>query len=298
MYLCYVDESGVPQIPGNTSHFILCGLSIPAEHWKKCDSEVGSLKQRWNLANTEVHTAWMARPYLEQNKITDFATLNQIDRVAAMSQYRKTELFRLQRINNKKLYHQQKKNFSQTESYVHLTYQERHQFLREMADIIASWDSARLFAECIDKAFFDPLKARQPVDEQAFEQLVSRYEHYLQIMTVAQESNRLGLIIHDNNETSCKRLTELMTRFHNRGTFWTQIRNIIETPLFVDSKLTAMIQVADLCAFALRRYLESGERDLFDRIIRRADRKDGRVVGVRHFAGKSCTCAICESRKV
>jgi hypothetical protein len=25
--LCYVDESGVPEIPGNTSHFILAGLS-------------------------------------------------------------------------------------------------------------------------------------------------------------------------------------------------------------------------------------------------------------------------------
>jgi hypothetical protein len=29
MYLCYIDESGTPQIPGNTSHFILAGLAIP-----------------------------------------------------------------------------------------------------------------------------------------------------------------------------------------------------------------------------------------------------------------------------
>lgn len=297
MYLCYVDESGVPQIPGNTSHFILCGLAIPAEYWKKCDTEMCSLKQRWNLVNSEIHTAWMARPYLEQNKIPDFAFLDQAGRIGAINQYRKTELFRLQRINNRKQYHQQKKNFSQTASYVHLTFEERQSFLKEMADLIASWDFARLFAECIDKAFFDPVKARQPVDEQAFEQLVSRYEQYLQIMTVSQESNRLGLIIHDNNETSCKRLTELMVRFHNRGTFWTRVRNIIETPLFVDSQLTAMVQVADLCGYALRRYLENGEKTLFEPIIHRADRKDGRVVGVRHFTGKTCSCAICLSRK-
>jgi len=211
MYLCYVDESGVPQIPGNTSHFILCGLSIPAENWKKCDFEISSLKQRWDLTNTEVHTAWMARPYLEQNKIADFTSLSLADRIAAINQYRKTELFRLQRSKNHKQYHQQKKNFSQTADYIHLTYKERHGFLKEMAEMIASWDFARLFAECIDKAFFDPVKARQPVDEQAFEQLVSRFEQYLQIMTVDQESSRLGLIIHDNNETSCKRLTELMS---------------------------------------------------------------------------------------
>jgi len=58
-----------------------------------------------------------------------------------------------------------------------------------------------------------------------------------------------------------------------------------------------MVQVADLCGFALRRYLENSETDLFERIIRRADRKDGRVVGVRHFTGKNCMCAICISRK-
>jgi len=27
MILCYVDESGTPDIPGNTSHYILTGLS-------------------------------------------------------------------------------------------------------------------------------------------------------------------------------------------------------------------------------------------------------------------------------
>ena len=29
MYLCYIDESGTSDIPGNTSHFILAGLSLP-----------------------------------------------------------------------------------------------------------------------------------------------------------------------------------------------------------------------------------------------------------------------------
>ncbi len=198
MYLCYVDESGVPQIPGNTSHFILCGLSIPAEKWKKCDSDISSLKQRWNLQNAEIHTAWMARPYLEQNKIDDFPSLNSSDRISAINQYRKAELYRLQRSKNHNSYHQQKKNYKQTEAYCHLTHKERHNFLMEMAEIIASWDFARLFAECIDKTFFDPVKARQPVEEQAFEQLVSRFEQYLQIMGIAQESNRLGLIIHDH----------------------------------------------------------------------------------------------------
>lgn len=297
MYLCYVDESGVPQIPGNTSHFVLCGLSIPAEKWRACDKDISILKDRWQLSNAEIHAAWMARPYLEQKKITNFASLNISDRITEINRYRKSELIRLQRTKNHKLYHQQKKNFIQTEAYIHLTHEDRHRFLSELADIIAGWNFAGLFAECIDKVFFDPTKARQPVEEQAFEQLVSRFEQYLQIMTVSQDSSRLGLIIHDNNETSCKRLTELMSRFHAKGTFWTRINNIIETPLFVDSKLTAMVQVADLCSFAIRRYLENNEMNLFDRIILRTDRKDGKIVGVRHFTHKNCACSICAARK-
>jgi hypothetical protein len=61
--------------------------------------------------------------------------------------------------------------------------------------------------------------------------------------------------------------TSLMRRFHKRGTLWTRIQRLIETPLFVDSSLTSLVQIADLCGYALRRYLENGERDLFERIF-------------------------------
>jgi hypothetical protein len=33
MYLCYIDESGTPESSGNTSHFVLAGISIPIWHW-------------------------------------------------------------------------------------------------------------------------------------------------------------------------------------------------------------------------------------------------------------------------
>ena len=49
MFLCYVDESGTPDIPGNTSHFILAGLSIPVEKWRSCDADVTIIKQRYGL---------------------------------------------------------------------------------------------------------------------------------------------------------------------------------------------------------------------------------------------------------
>lgn len=89
-----------------------------------------------------------------------------------------------------------------------------------------------------------------------------------------------------------------MQRFHRRGTFWTRVANIIETPLFVDSSLTSMVQIADLCCFALRRYAENGETDLFERIFRIADKSSRGVVGgVRHFTNMQCACRICAAHR-
>jgi hypothetical protein len=295
MYLCYVDESGVPQIPGNTSHYVLCGISIPAIHWKKYDRQIAKVKTNWDLLDQEMHTAWMLRPYIEQVKIPGFDRLDRLQRRVEVNKCRKADLLKLQQ-GNQKRYYQQKKNYAKTGAYTHLTFDERKAFIAEVAKAIGSWDSARLFAECIDKVHFDPLLAALPVEEQAFEQVVSRFEHYLQIMAASRTERNMGLIIHDNNQTSCKRMTELMTRFHRKGTFWTKVGHIIETPLFVDSQLTSMVQVADVCSYALRRYLENGEEDLFECIFKRADRKDGKVVGVRHFSDKNCKCLICAAR--
>jgi hypothetical protein len=102
-----------------------------------------------------------------------------------------------------------------------------------------------------------------------------------------------GLLIHDNNDTIAKRHTELMKSYHRQGTLWTEIANIIETPLFVNSELTSMVQVADLCAYSLRRYLENSETELFDLVFQRADRIGATAVGVRHFTKQPCKCAIC-----
>jgi Protein of unknown function (DUF3800) len=106
-----------------------------------------------------------------------------------------------------------------------------------------------------------------------------------------------GLLIHDNNETVAKKHTQLMIKFHDRGTLWTDVTHIMETPLFVNSELTSMVQMADLCSYALRRYVENQEETLFDLIFQRADRKpDGKVVGVRHFSPIGCNCKICIAR--
>ena len=65
MHICYIDESGTPQLPGNTPHFVLAGLAIPVEKWKTCDLQVHTLKNKYGLVGAEIHTAWLLRPYQE-----------------------------------------------------------------------------------------------------------------------------------------------------------------------------------------------------------------------------------------
>ena len=294
MYLCYIDESGTSTVPGNTSHFVLAGIAVPIWHWQDCDREIRRVTKRFEIEHAELHTAWMLRPYLEQRKIKNFDSLSYGSRRSEVNRYRRAELLRLQKTPEEaKTYRQTKKNYKKTEAYVHLTYAERQQCISDVAGCVSGWGFARVFAECIDKIYFDPSRATAPVDEQAFEQVVSRFERFLQLVETSGGRQNFGLLIHDNNETVARKHTELMKRFHEAGTLWTRLDNIIETPLFVDSELTRMVQIADLCAYAMRRYLENQETELFNLIFERADRRDGLAVGVRHFTSSKCTCLIC-----
>ena len=145
MYLCYIDESGTSDIPGNTSHFVLTGISIPVNYWKSCDRSIEDIKRKYNLSNTEIHVGWILRPYIEQKRITQFDKLSFTQRRAQVEQLRKVELLRLQKENKPKLYKQTKKNYIKTSPYIHLSYSERKQFIKEIATCVSQWGFARLF---------------------------------------------------------------------------------------------------------------------------------------------------------
>jgi len=214
-------------------------------------------------------------------------------RRSAVDRARTTHLLTLQRKQNSGAYRQAKKNYAHSKAYTHLTFAERTEVIRAVADTVASWEHARLFAECIDKTHFDPNRTLRTIGEQAFEQVISRFQQYLSAVSGMPGQSALALLVHDNNQNVAKKHTDLMRQFHKNGTLWTTVDNIIETPLFVDSSLTRMVQLADLSAYALRRYVENGETELFRKVFTRADRAKGKTVGVRHFAGLSCQCEIC-----
>lgn len=294
MYLCYIDESGTPDIPGNTSHFVLAGIALPIWNWQAADGDIAHCMQRYGLAGEELHTAWLLRPYVEQTHIVGFESLNRDRRRSEVTRKRNEHMLRLQQSGRRNAYRQVRKNYKKTEAYIHLSHAERVTLVQNVADAIGNWGFARLFAECIDKLHFDPSRNQRSIAEQAFEQIISRFERYLSNIS-NDGPKQFGIVVHDNNQTVAHRHTELMRAFHDQGTLWTTVSHIIETPMFVDSRLTRMVQAADLCSYALRRFVENGETDLFNRVFPRADRAGSQTVGVRHFTDPTCSCHICRS---
>jgi len=298
MLLCYIDESGTPEIPGTSSHYVLAGIAIPIARWKDYESEIRKIKAKYGLPKSEVHTAYIPRPIVEQKHIVNFEILDYATRRREVEKLRHQELHRLQSIPKlHKQYQQTKKNYRQTVEYIHLTEIERKQILMDFSKLISKWNDVRMFADCIDKIHFDPIKGKRTIEEEAFIQLISRFEQYLKIYSKTTSETKCGILVHDNNPTMSGKLTMMMKHFQEKGTPLTSIENIIETPFFVDSSSVNMVQMADLCSFALRRYVEKRESYLFDNIFSIADKKDGKTVGVRHFTAQPCDCIICKSHK-
>ena len=305
MYFCYLDESGTPQMGAQTSHFILLGIAIPAASWHQKDQRVNVIKARYGLKDVEIHTGYIARRFPEQEQIANFEKMDPVQRRGAMELERKNSLIKAAALKTGDRLKALKKLYAKSADYIHLTHMQRIELLQELAAEIGSWNDTRLFAEAVDKATM-PLGT--DTFEKAFEQVVSRFHTFLTKReeervkrggsSTGRSVDNYGLLIEDNNQTVAKNITALMRKFHRQGTLWAKVERIIETPLFVDSSLTSMVQMADLCAYATRRFFENGETDLFDRIFGRFDQASGRIVGIRHYVGaKPCACKVCAAHR-
>lgn len=284
MYICYLDESGTPESGDPSGHFVLVGLAVLAPAWKSKDAQIDIVKARYGLANEEIHTAWMLREYPEQKIIPNFDEQSPEVRRRLVVAQRTQNLGRLR--SGKKLQSLQL-NYRKTQAYIHLTKAERVRCVEELADLVGSWPDARLFAEAQKKK---ALPQRAGDFEEAFEQVVTRFNTFLRNMGGIH-----GLLIQDNNETVADRLTKQMRKFHKDGTTWAKdIQFVVETPLFVDSELTSMVQLADLCAYAIRRFFDHAEDNLLNRIFSIFDRNITKLVGIRHYTrAEQCQCKIC-----
>lgn len=286
MYILYMDESGVEDLGAGTSHFVLLGLTVPVEQWEALDDALSALKARYRIQGDEIHAAWMHRRYSEQESIVGFETLGYDQRRAEAEKAVRKRAAIIGVQGSKKKTESYRRESRAIRPYLHLTRAERLECMEVLAGEISRRTDVRVFAEAISKADFVPGN-RTPY-ETAFEQVMTRFQAFLAFR------HDLGIVVHDNNSTAAPRLTKLMRKFYAVGTLYRNISNIVETPLFVDSSLTSMIQMADLCAFSLRRFIENDEDALWNLIEPRVDRIQNTYVGIRHYTGRrTCNCRIC-----
>ena len=288
MYFLYIDESGVQELNAGPNHFVLAGIAIPSETWKEKELEIEKTKKYYNLQDVEIHTAWMLRKYIEQGITPDFKMMNYEERIKFVESERKKRLLYISATNTSNKLKSIKKEYRKTKKYIHLTIEERNEFISEIARAISNWYDSFTFAYCIDKSAFGMEPPKYPPYEEAFMMITTSFQRFL------EEKNEQGLIIQDNNENMKRRLHSLSKFFHKKGTLFTKLNNIVETPLFVDSEITTMIQIADIVSYGIRRYLDNNENNIFSYIYRRAYWSAGKQQSIVHYTGqKDCHCKIC-----
>lgn len=152
---------------------------------------------------------------------------------------------------------------------------DREQAIQDALEaFMRSHPNNRIFASVIKKVSISP---QDPV-EFAFEQLASRFDHYLKRLHKNGDTQR-GLIVFDKStyETT---LQTLATDFRTVGYTWDVIRNLAEVPLFLNSRASRLIQLADLIAFAIFRNYERGDSRFYSIIQSRFDSEGGIVHGL------------------
>lgn len=177
-----------------------------------------------------------------------------------------------------------------------LTREDARQTILDVLSVLArAHDGVRAFACAVHKASFpqaDPM-------EIAFEQLCSRFDLQLRRFYNAGDPQR-GIIILDESSQYETTLIRLARDFRSLGTRWNVLRNIAEIPLFVESHVCRLVQLADHVAYAVFRYYNANDLTYFNVIGNRFDADQGRLHGLVHMqsVNPQCLCPACMSRRL
>jgi len=173
---------------------------------------------------------------------------------------------------------------------------DRRGVIKSVLKILAdAHENTRAFACAVHKASFpnaDPM-------EIAFEDLCSRFDMHLMRHYHTKKDPQRGLIILDESsyETS---LQKMARDFRSLGTRWGMLRNIAEVPLFVDSKASRIVQLADHVAYAVFRRYQARDTSYLDVILPKFDSEQGKLHGLIHrqHVDPQCMCPACMSRRL
>lgn len=150
-----------------------------------------------------------------------------------------------------------------------------------------------IFASIIDQRH-NQFRRRE---ERSYQHVLHRFDEFLGRRSTA-EHPQTGIVIHDTRTTEERHIQD-RARAWRTGTG--KLANLIQTPLFADSKSNRVLQVADFVTYALWRYYSQAADDQWSSKLWPMAATDGTVLsGTIHLTpdqrtGK-CTCPPCTSR--
>lgn len=288
MYLLYVDASGSPQLGGDRDLYVSVGVCIHEGTWFALERRLEGLRRRYmhQAIEFEFHSKDFCVSISEQDAVPGFEGLDWDTRRAQVQRIREEKLKSSKGDDRR----QRVKKYNGTHPFIHLTRKERRQLYVEALDLIGSHNGLVLFGEVCDKSHL--LKKYGEVDavKNNFTQLVTRFNAFVgrQNDTSGTDRRDKGIIVMDNEPTHEAEMSKLMGRFRSQGHPWGELEHVIENPFFVDSSSAMAVQAADICAYAVRRYVErahldsSHEYNDFMRLFHKFDRRGPRLDGIRH----------------
>ena len=136
----------------------------------------------------------------------------------------------------------------------------------------------RLFAAVIDKT---SCQEEDDLTKMLFEQATSRFDHFLSRLNLKKRTTvkEKGILIVDRAKKELE-IQRFALDFKHRGYTWGRLKNMAEVPLFLDSRSSRLIQLADLIAFSIYRFFEHGDADCYNIIRNNFDSVGGRCHGL------------------
>jgi hypothetical protein len=131
----------------------------------------------------------------------------------------------------------------------------RESLVMDILNLIASDRSIRLFASVIAKSATSNLD----ISGDLFTQVASRFDMFLGRIYKTDKEVQRGIAIFDKSteEATIQRLSHVFT---TTGHQWgRRLNNFAEVPLFLDSKMSRLIQIADLIAYSIMDYIRSSK---------------------------------------
>ena len=132
------------------------------------------------------------------------------------------------------------------------------------------------------------------------EEMAGHFDGYLTGLELADKNRekQRGLMIFDQSRHE-KTLQALLAQYRTTGASFGKVRHLAEVPLFTDSKITRVLQIADFVAYAIYRRYESADAQFLDMIMPRFCESAGKLHGLMHINlnHHACFCQPCLSRR-